>query len=373
MPVPVPVPIPRYGDAALSDVLASVLGALGLSGEEDILGLPPARRFCLLLIDGLGWNLLRAHPSQAPFLSSLTGRAITAGAPTTTAVSLTSLGTGLPPGQHGVVGYTTRVPGANRIFNALRWEPHLDPETYQPYPIVFERAVRAGVATTVIGESKFRGSGLTRAGLRAPFRVANTYGQRVAAAADAAGAGESALVYVYDGDLDYTGHQLGCRSAAWRHQLAITDRFAEQLFDHLPPGTVLLVTGDHGMVDVEPDQRVDVDDVPALRDGVELVAGEARFRHVYAADGATADVAAAWRSVLGERATVLTRDEALAAGWFGAVEARVTERIGDVVVSVGGDCAVERRSVFPVEGKLLGLHGALTDDELLVPLLVGEA
>lgn len=364
------MPVPRYGEAALADVLPSVLGALGIRGEDDILGLRPARRYCVLLVDALGWNLLRAHPAQAPFLSSLTGRAITVGTPTTTATSLASLGTGLPPGRHGVVGYTSRVPGGTAIFNALKWQPALDPLTYQPYPTVFERAARAGVATTVIGQSDFRGSGLTRAALRGPFRSANTYGQRVAAAAAAAGAGEPSLVYVYEGDLDYTGHQQGCASAAWRYQLAMVDRFAEQLFDTLPAGTVLLVTGDHGMVDVDPSRRIDVDDIPALREGVALVAGEARFRHVYVVDGAAADVAASWQSVLSDRATVLTREAAVAAGWFGAVESRVAERIGDVVASVEGDCAVERRSVFPIEGKLIGLHGALSEDELLVPLLL---
>ncbi|WP_240723277.1 alkaline phosphatase family protein [Haloactinopolyspora alba] len=366
--------LPRYGEAALSDLLPSVLGALGVAGESDVLGLPPARQYCVLLIDALGWRLLQAHPAQAPFLSSLTGRAITAGVPTTTAVSLASLGTGLPPGRHGIVGYTSRTPGDTALFNALRWEPQLDPEAYQPHPSLFQRAARAGVETTVVGEGKFRESGLTRAAMRGPFRVANTFGQRIAAAADAVAGAGSGLVYVYDGDLDYTGHQHGCSSAAWRHQLAMTDRFVEELYDQLPSGTALVVTGDHGMVDVDPERRVDVDDVPALRDGVALVAGEARFRHVYTTDASAAeDVAAAWRGVLGERASVLTRGAAVEAGWFGAVEGRVLERLGDVVVSVDGDCAVERRSVFPVEGKLRGLHGALTEDELLVPLLVGEA
>ncbi|TDE00105.1 alkaline phosphatase family protein [Jiangella asiatica] len=366
--------LPRYGEAALADLVPSVLGALGVRGEQDVLGLPPAPRYCILLVDAMGWNLLRAHPAQAPFLTSMTGHAITAGLPTTTATSLTSLGTGLPPGRHGVVGYTSRVPGGTALFNALKWEPPLDPLTYQPYPSVFERADRAGVATTVIGQSSFRDTGLTRAALRGPFRAANTYGQRVAAAVAAAAAGPPALVYVYDGDLDYTGHQHGCGSAAWRYQLAMVDRFAEQLYDELPAGTVLVVTADHGMVDVEPSRRIDVDDVPALREGVALVAGEARFRHVYTlSDDTAGDVAAAWRTVLGSRATVLTRGEAVTAGWFGAVEERVLERIGDVVVSVDGDCAVERRSVFPVETRLRGLHGALSEDELLVPLLVGEA
>lgn len=362
--------LPRYGEASLTDLLPSVLGALAITGEHDLLGLPPARRYCVLLIDGLGWNLLRAHPAQAPFLASLPGRAITVGSPTTTATSLTSFGTGLPPGRHGVLGYTTRLPGTTALLNALKWSPSVDPVVYQPHPTAFERAGRAGVAVTLVGQRRFRASGLTMAGLRGPgFRGADSLGERIAAAA--VGAGEDpALVYVYDGDLDFTGHKAGCGSAAWRHQLAMLDRFAEELNQALPPGTVLLVTADHGMVDVGSDSRVDVDHQPALREGVVLVGGEARFRHVYAETGAANDVLASWRSTLGDRAHVLLREEAVAAGWFGAVEARVLDRIGDVVASVGGDCAVEMRSVFPVEATLVGLHGALTADEMLVPLLV---
>jgi hypothetical protein len=362
--------LPRYGEASLAELLPSVLGALGVAGEHDVIGLPRSRRYCVLLIDGLGWNLLRAHPAQAPFLISLPGRAITAGSPTTTVTSLTSFGTGLPPGRHGVLGYTTRIPGTNELLNALKWPAAVDPAAYQPHPTVFERAARARVAVTVVGERKFRTSGLTIAGLRSPgFLGANTLGERVANAAEAALPDQS-LVYVYDGDLDTTGHRAGCGSAAWQYQLTMIDRFAEELSDALPAGTTLVITADHGMVDVDLENRVDVDDVPALREGVALVGGEARFRHVYAEPGASSDVLAAWRAVLGDRATVLSRDEAVDAGWFGAVEARVMDRIGDVVASVGGPCSVEMRSVFPVEASLIGLHGAMTADEMLVPLLV---
>jgi hypothetical protein len=362
--------LPRYGEASLAELLPSVLAALGVAGEHDVIGLPPSRRYCVLLVDGLGWNLLRAHPAQAPFLISLSSRAITAVSPTTTVTSLTSFGTGLPPGRHGVLGYTTRIPGTNELLNALKWDAAVDPITYQPHPTVFERAAGAGVAVTVIGERKFRTSGLTIAGLRSPgFQAAETLGERVASAADAALPDQS-LVYVYDGDLDTTGHRAGCGSAAWRHQLTMVDRFAEELSEALPAGTALVVTADHGMVDVDVTNRIDVDDLPALRKGVALVGGEARFRHVYAEPGAAADVLAAWRAVLGGRAAVLSRGEAVDAGWFGAVENRVLDRIGDVVAALAGGCAVEMRSVFPVEASLVGLHGALTADEMLVPLLI---
>lgn len=362
--------LPRYGDASLADVMPSVLGALGVSGEEDGLGLPEARRYCVVVIDGLGWNLLRTHPAQAPFLSSMAGRPITAVTPTTTAASLTSLGTGLVPGRHGVVGYTTRKPGTTSgLLNALKWDTDIDPRDYQPHPTAFERAARAGVPVTVLGRRAFAASGLTSFGLRSPnFQGSDSLGERIAMAA-AGCAASRALVYVYDSDLDFTGHLQGCRSAAWRYQLVLLDRFVEELYDALPPEVVLLVTGDHGMVDIDTPRRIDVDAIPVLREGVDLVAGEARFRHVYVTDGAEDDVVAAWRDVLGTRAVVLSRAEAVTHGWFGAVEARVLDRIGDVVVSVNGDCAVERRSVFPKESKLIGLHGALTADEMLVPLL----
>ena len=222
----------------------------------------------------------------------------------------------------------------------------------------------------MVSKRQFRGSGLTAAGLRgARYLGADTLGERVAAVTSALSGRGPGLVYAYDSDLDYTGHAHGWDSAAWRHQLVHVDRFAEQIYDELPVGSALVVTGDHGMVDVPHSERVDVDATPALQDGVELVGGEARFRHVYVRPGAVSDVRAAWREVLGRRAVVSTRDDAVAAGWFGAVESRVLERIGDLgVVRVGGS-AIEVSSVFPFESRLVGLHGGLSGDEVLVPLL----
>lgn len=353
--------------------MPSVLGAMGVAGEENRFALPTARRYCVLLIDALGWHLLRSHTAEAPFLSSLRGKPITVGAPTTTVTSLTSFGTGLTPGRHGLLGYTTRAPGSNEIFNALRWEPKLDAAEYQPYPSIFQRAIRAGISASVVGQRNFRNSGLTSVALRGPFLGANSYGERVAAAVSASQAGQESLVYVYEQDLDYTGHQAGCGSAAWRHQLTMVDRFAEELHDSLPDGTIFVVTADHGMVDIDDDHRIDIDDTPALRDGVVLIAGEARFRHVYTREGAGSEVAEAWRRVLGGRAQVLTRGESVDAGWFGSVEERVADRIGDVVVNVDGNCAIEYRSVFPKEAKLVGLHGGLTEDELMVPMLLASS
>jgi hypothetical protein len=150
----------------------------------------------------------------------------------------------------------------------------------------------------------------------------------------------------------------------------MVDAEAEQLRESLPSDVRLLVIADHGMVDSPRSSRVDVDAEVELRDGLFLMGGEARFRHLYCRSGAVDDVAATWGSVLGDRADVLTREEAIGRGWFGAVEPLVMPRLGDVVVACRGDHAVISTTDFAYESTLIGLHGSLTADEMLIPLLV---
>lgn len=365
--------LPAYGEGSLADLLASVLAALGVAGEADVVGLPAADGYCVLLVDGLGWQQLRAHPSAAPFLSSLPGRSLTTPVPSTTAASITSLGTGLPPGRHGLVGYQSRLPGTTTLLNALEWDAGVDPGSYQPYPDMFTRAGREGVATTVVSKRRFATSGLTRVALSGGrYRGADTVGERVAAVSHAfdESAGRPALVYAYDSDLDSTGHRYGPDSDEWYHQLRAVDALAEQVADVLPAGCALLVTGDHGMVHVDPADHVDVDATPGLWDEVVLIGGEPRFRHVYTTPGAADAVAKRWRNRLGERAIVRTREQAGADGWFGAIEQRVVDRIGDVVVAATDSYVCLVPSLWPREARMRGHHGSLTATEMLVPCLV---
>lgn len=328
--------------------------------------------YVVLLIDGLGWQLLCDNPDDAPYLSSLVedSSSITCGVPSTTATSLTTLGTGLPPGAHGVVGFTSRIPGTDRLLDALRWDRSVDPRGWQVHDTVFGRAVASGVRASAVSRRAFAGSGLTDVSQRgAEFVAADTPGERISAAVRCA-AGPSSLTYVYDGELDATGHRRGSSSWAWRHQLAIIDTFAARLRAALPPTSGLVVTADHGMVDIETEARIDVDDELDLLDGVTVFGGEARFRHLYCEAGAVDDVALRWRNRCGPAAWVVTRDEAIDEGWFGSVDTQVRPRLGDVMVASGRDQAVVSSSRFPHEASLIGLHGSLTPDEMLVPLLV---
>ena len=363
---------PAYGGRSLGDVLPAVATALGadVGFHPTTLQLPPASRYVIFLVDGLGHRLLAAHPDQAPFLHALLREPGLAGVPSTTATSLTSLGTSLTPGQHGLVGYTSRIPGTDRLLNALMWDKQVDPLEWQPHDTAFDRLGRAGVITTTVSKRVFAGSGLTVSSQRGAEHLgADVMGERIAGAVTSSARSPS-VTYVYDGDLDWIGHRHGVDSPAWRQQLMALDGAAEQLRDSLAPTTRLIVLADHGMVDSEVGSRFDVDSIPGMRDGVELVGGEARFRHVYCRPGAVEDVAAIWRTILGPNALVLTREVAIERGWFGHVEDRVRPRLGDVVAACAGDTAIMSSKDFPFERKLIGMHGSLTPDEMLVPLLV---
>jgi hypothetical protein len=370
--------VPSYGAATLADLSSSILASLdpGSPESQNVLGLSPAQRACLLIVDGLGWELLRDHPAAAPFLSELArnSKPITAGFPATTVTSLGSICTGRSPGQHGMLGYQVIIPGENRLLNALRWDSRVDPLQWQPLPTIYQRATEARIAAVHVAQGAFRGTGLTVATMRgADFWPADSMGALAAQAAAAMTEHGRAYVSVYHGDLDATGHVFGVGSDAWYNHLTHVDRLAEQIAGALPSGACMYVTADHGMVDISPDDKLDVDARPELRAGLALLGGEPRARHLYARSGAAADVLATWREVLGDRAWVVSRDEAIKEGWFGPVDDRMAARIGDVVAAPAGSVALVATKAEPRESALFGMHGSLTSSEQLVPALTFRA
>jgi hypothetical protein len=370
VPPSMPV-VPSYGASSLADLSQSLLASVTGQGP-NVLGLPATRRACLLIVDGLGWDALRDHQAAAPFLSELAfnGAPLSCGFPATTVTSLGSLGTGAQPGEHGLLGYQVAMPGTGQLLNGLSWQPPVDPRQWQPLPTIYERASDSGVATTHVARGSLRTSGLTRATLRgAQFRRANSMGALAAEAAAALHETSRALVSVYHSELDSTGHDYGTNSDAWGYQLAHVDRLAEQLAAAMPQDAMLYVTADHGMVQVGEQDRFDADLVTELREGVALLGGEPRARHVYTRSGAAGDVMATWRELLGDSAWVRSREEAIAEGWFGTVSEQMAGRIGDVVAAMAGNAAVVATKAEPGESSLYGMHGSLTADEQLVPLL----
>jgi hypothetical protein len=368
--------VPAYESTTLGELMPSIGAHLGVSGfTQDAFRLPQSARYVVVLIDGLGWNLLRRAAREAPFLASLLGSAqpITSAVPSTTVTSLASLGTGLPPGQHGLVGYTSRVPATGEILNALTWESDPSPTAYQSKSTFFERASETGIAVTSVALARFRGTGLTVAALRGasfvPFSEDSAEDLRIALIAEAALRGDRSVVYAYERELDHCGHVYGCNSGTWLDQLARIDAMCERLRAALPPQVTMIITADHGMIDIPPDQRIVAEDDPALMAGVSALAGEGRFRQLYVDHEPPQLVAERWRARLGEVAWVRTREEAIEEGWFAATDVGLRDRWGHVLIALRGDWAIMTRA-FPREFTLIGMHGSLTPAEMLVPLIV---
>jgi predicted AlkP superfamily pyrophosphatase or phosphodiesterase len=363
----------------LADVVPSVLSAMGADGFDGPIPFPPdINGACVLLVDGLGAELLDTYAADAPVLAALRGRTLQVGFPSTTVAGLAAVGTGCRSGEHGMVGLSFRLPGAD-VVNALGWRPHpsgrdlrdkVPPEQVQPMPTTFERASASGIAVSVISGAQFTESGLTRAVLRGG-RYVGVHALGDLAARVRSAIADGGFCYGYHSELDLLGHIYGPGSTPWRMQLRQVDRLVETIVEEMPPGGLLAVVADHGMVAIDTSEAVDVDDTEALLDGVQLIGGEPRARHVYVADGAADSVLAAWRETLAHRAWVVSRDEAIAAGWFGdRISDYARFRIGDVVAAACGSAAMVRRTSETLLSSLIGQHGSLTTAEQRVPLLL---
>ncbi|GAA4433197.1 alkaline phosphatase family protein [Georgenia halophila] len=374
------------GDAPpVRAVLSAALDAVGLpttsagrtsAQDRADLGLPEASKVCVVLVDGLGMRMLTERGGHAPFLRSRLGDALTLRStfPSTTATAITAVGTGELPGVTGMLGYSVRDPLHGGTLNLIGWEDtRLRPREWQRADTLPEQLLRRDDAPDLprivsVGPARFVGSGLTECALRGMRNVsAESLADRVAVTAAELRRPDVAAVYLYWGEVDHLGHKHGWGSWQWGEEVNATDGELAGLARRLPAGTLLLITADHGMLDVA--DRIDVATVPALSQDVTLVAGEGRAAHVYTADGTAPAVAARWREVLGERAWVAQRHEVVESGLFGAVTDRA-DAAGDVMaVMAGRDVVVDSRTQPPGMVELIGVHGGLTDDEMDVPLI----
>ncbi|GEK19735.1 alkaline phosphatase family protein [Cellulomonas xylanilytica] len=363
----------------LGRVLPAVAGAIGVHDvpgavdSQRVLGLPETTRVCVVLVDGLGHTNLAERAGHAPFLRRRLGDStpLTSTFPSTTATAMGTFGVALPPGRTGMLGYTVRDPATGELGNLVSWTGLPAARQWQRETTVFEQLVAAGTGVTSIGPARFAGSGLTEAALRGPtYKAAESLAARVDATVDALR--RPGVAYLYWGDVDKAGHHHGWGSWQWGDALAELDAELGRLARLLPRDTVLVMTADHGMVDVDRAQRWDVGTDPVLGAGVALVAGEPRALHLHLEPGVDATVMAdRWRQTLGTSAVVVTRAEAMADRWFGDVAEHVGPVIGDVVVAMTGRATVvDSRTQTPASMDLVGVHGSLTRHEMLVPCLV---
>ena len=357
--------LPAYGGACLSSIMPSLLG-----GPRDRRWMPPAvheaAQVVLLVLDGLGWQQLRSRAALAPVLAGMDGGPITSVAPTTTATALTSISTGLPPADHGVLGYRVRV-NARDVLNVLRWRigdadarTQVPPADFQPQPAF------GGTAPPMVTKAHFEETGFTVAHLRG----AKLHGWKVPSSLVVEvrrllASGERLVCAYYDG-IDRIAHDRGF-GEYYDAELRMVDGLVGDLVAVLPAGAVLLVTSDHGQVQVD---GPPIDLPPSLAADVDFMSGEGRFRWLHARPGTAARLAEAARIQFGDVAWVRTRQEIIDEGWLGGVPApHVEHRLGDVALVPFEPVAFLDPSDTG-ESRLVCRHGSLTEAETLVPLVV---
>jgi predicted AlkP superfamily pyrophosphatase or phosphodiesterase len=346
------------------NVVPALLGDREPSGDwlpADVLA---ARQVVLLVLDGLGWEQLQERTHLARHLTALDGRAITTVAPTTTATAMTSITTGLTPGEHGLIGYRMSVDGD--VLNLLRWtidgrdaRAELPPAKMQPEHAFCDQCPPV-VARAEHMTSAFSEAHLENVRFR-PYRMISTLAVEVGRLLEA---GEPFIYAYYDG-IDKVAHEYGL-TEYYDAELTVVDTLIGWIRNHLPPGAALVVTADHGQVHVG-DNLVELD--PSVQSLLTMQSGEARFRWLHARPGAAADLLAAATEAHGDVARVVPTQQMLDEHWFGPTVSDVAQaRLGDVALVAHAPIAfVDEADSGPYV--LIGRHGSMTAAEVMVPLL----
>ena len=359
----------RFG---LADITNSIFASLSVPETIDSLSLGSAEnREVLILIDGMGQDAVDKYSDQFPIFDEFKQvEKLYTNFPSTTATSLSTLGTGVLPGVHGMLGYTVRVPRSdNRLLNALKWDERVDPVMWQKVPTLFERAVSAGVSVTHVAAKRYEGSGFTQAALRGAKYVGANGVDEMATAVSAALKPQPSFVYTYLNTLDSAGHSDGVGSDKWLTALQQVSEFITKVKQLAPAGTRIWVTSDHGMVNST--EQIILGQDNNLLENVTLIGGEPRARHIYIKEGAASETIIQWQEFFGNKARILSKDNAIKDGLFGPV---VTEdshdRLGDLIAIANNDLILVDPARVREETSMVGHHGGVTDIEVEIPLLL---
>ena len=353
--------LPDYSDRCVNRLVPSLLGTSDVSScfSEDIF---LAKTVVLLVLDGLGWQQFQGNKEIFTALSEFSGNSITTVAPSTTATALTSITTGVPPGEHGIVGYRIHVDGG--ILNSLRWSTGNG--SYKPDPYEFQlQAVFENQQPKVVTSADHEGSGFTKAHLRdARFSGYSSRSELIELVVDSVEKSE-AFIYAYWDGVDRIAHEFGFTDRYF-NELEECDLMIAELLQRLPSNVALIVTSDHGQVEVG-DRMIELTD--DLNDLLLKQSGEARFRWLHAVVGGEQDLLETAKETFEDVAWVMSKKEIINEGWFGPlVHKTVEDRLGDVALvareKVGFTDPAEKMPF-----KLITRHGSLTRDEMHVPLL----
>lgn len=355
-----------------AEVTRSIFASLGLEVDNPLEITPSQGPEVLLLIDGFGSFILDQYDSLAPVISrgSVDVAPLKSHFPTTTVTNLTSLGTGELPSRHGMVGYTMRIPfaseGTPQLLNGLKWDPRIDPLTWQRYPTLFERGAKIGIESHHVASRRYEGSGFTLAALRGASYLSAHSDDEILAAIESSTSKKGSFTYIYLNDVDDAGHGYGVGSSKWIGAVQRVDDLVKKILAILPKGSRLWLTADHGMVNAG--EKVVLGEGNRLLEEVNLLGGEPRARHLYLTGEGIVErkerIKENWREFFGDRIELLDAHDA-----FGVdVDATVFDRIGNIIAVPKDETVLLELERKEAQSRMVGHHGARTEIELAIPL-----
>jgi len=357
-----------------ADLSRSIFAALGLEIDNP-LAIPTAQGpEVLLLVDGFGSFIIDEYASLIPTIATEAVRYLkefSSHFPTTTVSNLTSLGTGERPGSHGMVGYTMRIPfaseGTAQLLNGLKWDPRIDPETWQRKATLFERGTRVGITSSHIAAKRYEGSGFTRAALRGAHYLPAQSDEEILEALAESTRSRTSFTYLYLSDVDEAGHAYGVGSSQWLGALRRIESLVKKIKKSLPTGARFWITADHGMVNAG--AKVVLGEGNPLLEGVDLLGGEPRARHLYfygdLVDERIVTARRNWSEFFGDRIELLDAESAYGSD----IEPGIKERIGKIIAAPRDNTVLIEAERKEAQSRMVGHHGARTDLETSIPLL----
>ncbi len=366
--------LPDYGRANLTGLVPAFLAPPAERPDWLPAAARRADQVILLVVDGLGWLQMEERRHLMPRLSQMSGGAITSVVPSTTAAALTSIVVGAPPSSHGIVGYRVVVEGPSgpEVMNVLKWRTASGDARQIADPRIFQVLEPfSGQPVPVVSKADFAGTAFTEAHQRGALQVGWFQASSLAVEVRGLVASGERLVYAYYDGVDRIAHIRGFGDH-YDAELVALDRIVGDLIDHLPKGVALVVTADHGQVEIG-SKAVEL--APRLVDEVSMVSGEARFRWLHTksdGDHGTERLAKLARDIYGHQAWVATLDQVDAEGWLGGpLRPEFRARLGDVALVPFEPVAYLDRAEAG-DFKLACRHGSLTPEEMLVPLVAQE-
>lgn len=348
-------------------MLVSALASVG--GEfENRMRLPKVKHSVVILVDGLGFENLRAASGYARFLNSKLEHSIRCEFPSTTATSLTGLATGTRSGVHGLIGYSVYDRISKSQKNLLTgWTSANDAASFKSQSTLSE--ISGEVEVNVIGPAVYESSGFTELTMKgASYQAADKIPDRFALIEKTFVGSAATVSYLYVPELDQAAHKFGVASNQWLHLLEELDLILNRFNSKITSNVGVIITADHGVLDVAQTDHIYLDDFAWYRDSVENTAGDPRCNFVYLkTSDDLAEFTKKAREVFGHAAYVCTNQQLVEAGWL--VEGTSTLKPDIYLIWKVDQVAYDRRFSKPQHLKMIGQHGGISDVETRIPLI----